>query len=276
MTNPKKVNGEPIQKIIIVDGTTGDELNLTNNAIDVSVQDQYTPTVIVRFNKINVKTTLSVQNGLNDYTITVADPTGISIGNYLILFSDVINRYSVFTILDITGSVITLDSAIDAVYPIGANVDVGITNMNQNGSTTPVIFGVRGTEVGNEVQTTIDITRIIFECITTDAVDLAKFGDLDLLSRGLLLRKRDGTTRNIFNVKSNGEIAGIMLDWIPYSASNPAQGVNGFTARLTFSGQEKLGVVQRLEPGEDLEFWIQDDLTDLVKLNVTAEGHNVE
>jgi len=121
-----------------------------------------------------------------------------------------------------------------------------------------------------------DITRIIFVCLTDTAVDLSLFGDLPKLLRGVALRHRDGTVRNIFNVKSNLDIEGITLDWKPFSSANPQQGQNGFSARLTFGGQDKLGVVQRIGPGEDLEVIIQDDLTDLTLFEIVAEGHQVE
>ena len=90
------------------------------------------------------------------------------------------------------------------------------------------------------------------------------------------MRERTGgKSQNIFNVKSNGEIAGIMLDWNPYQSGLGSQAVNGFAARLTFNGDEKLGVVKRLNIGEDLEFVIQDDLTDITSFEVMGEGHQV-
>ena len=111
--------------------------------------------------------------------------------------------------------------------------------------------------------------------MTTDIVTLATFADQPKLLRGLALRHRDGVIQNIFNVKSNREIEGITLDFKPYAATKPNEGQNGFSARLTFTGQDKLGVAQRLRVGEDLEFIIQDDLTDIILLEVTAEGHEV-
>jgi len=263
-------------QLIGVVGNSGEIATVTNGGLDVNIQNHFTPTVIVKFNKINVKAVLSSAAIVGAYTLIVNSSIGMSIGNYLIVYNALSNRYTTFIVLNIVSNTITLDSSIDYAYPIGSNVDVGITNMNVNGSVTPQTFGIRGTEIGNEVPTTIDITRIIFKCLTSGAVDLNKFGNITTLTRGLLFRLRNGVTRNIFNVKNNGEIAGIMLDWIPYSASNPAQGVNGFTARLTFSGMEKLGVTIRLSPGEDLECLIQDDLTGITSLEITAEGSEVE
>ena len=64
-------------------------------------------------------------------------------------------------------------------------------------------------------------------------------------------------------------------DWTPYLATNPQQGQDGFLFRLTFAGMNKLGVAIRLNPGEDLQFLVQDDLSGITVLEVTAEGHVV-
>ena len=67
-----------------------------------------------------------------------------------------------------------------------------------------------------------------------------------------------------------------MFDINVSQSINPAQGVDGFTARMTFAGQNKVGVAIRLPIGEDLEFIIQDDLTNIVTYEVVAEGHIVD
>jgi hypothetical protein len=149
--------------------------------------------------------------------------------------------------------------------------------MNVDGSSTVQTFGLRGTGAPPGVQVTALATRIIFQCITAAAVNLTTFGDIvGGLARGLVLRKRNGNLENIFNVKTNGEIDGISLDWTPYVATNPAQGVDGFSARLTFGGLDKIGSVIELPLGEDLEFLVQDNLTGLTKLEIVAEGHLAE
>ena len=50
-------------------------------------------------------------------------------------------------------------------------------------------------------------------------------------------------------------------------------GTYGVKGRLTFGGQNKLGVVIQLGIDEDLEMIVQDDLTGLVDFRVVAEGH---
>ena len=128
-----------------------------------------------------------------------------------------------------------------------------------------------------------DLTRVIFKCKTLTAVDLNTFGDLAKLVKGLAFRARNGTYQNIFNVKDNGELAGIMFDFQVAAATNPQQGQDGFTARLTYAGMEKIGVAKELPIGTDFESIVQDNLLvaqsasrQITLLEIIAEGHITE
>lgn len=248
---------------------------LNNN--DVSIQDQHTPILIVKFNRVIKTTTTTSSTVIGEYTVDVTSTDSIAVGRYFIVFSSATGRVYIGTVTNVSGSTITVDTPFDSALPIGADVDVARTDFAfENGSVTPVIYGIRGQSEGEPIGASFDITRIIFKCIATSAVDLTTFGDLTKLTRGLVLRKRDGTVQNLFNVKDNGELAGIMFDLNIEAATNPQQGIDGFTGRLTFAGQSKIGVTVRLAAGEDLEFIIQDDLTGLTLFEVIAEGHIVE
>ena len=81
----------------------------------------------------------------------------------------------------------------------------------------------------------------------------------------------DGTFTNYWNIKNNGEIGEMCYDK-NYDDKAPA-GLYGLTARLTFGGQSKIGVVIRLTEGEELQLVVQDDLTGLESFRIMAEGH---
>jgi hypothetical protein len=248
-----------------------------NTGADVNLQDQTTDPIIAEFNNVTNSTTLSSATSIGDRTITLTSTTGAADGKYIILFHPASERFTTFyQIGAAAGNVITLDSPMDFAYPAGTFVDIADTNMNVDGSTTPVVFGLRGTGTPPGVELTFDLTRIMIGCRTTTAVDLAKFGDLTRLTNGLVFRKRDGRYKNVFNVKSNGELATMAYDWDPQAATNPTQGQDGFVSRLTFGSQGKIGVVIRLEIGEDAEIIVQDDLTGLERFGVIGEGHIVE
>ena len=257
--------------------------NLTNGGQDVQLQDQHTPSVIVKFNKVTNSTTTTTIVAIGDRAATLTSVTGVAVGSYLVFFHPASVRFMTATVTGIGSSpTFDLDTPFDFAFPAGTFVDVAITNMKVDGSSTPQVFGLRGTGTPLGVKLTVDITRIIISCITTSAVDLSKFANLAKLTNGLLMRKRDGTYDNIFNIKDNRELAGIMYDWSPYGATNPVQGIDGFASRLTFAGQSKIGVTKRLALGEDLEIHIQDDLLTaqagdtITVLEVIAEGHIVQ
>lgn len=244
--------------------------------LDVLLQNNIAPIVIAKFNQVQQGTTLAEVTLKEDVTITVVDPTGFAVGQYLVMYSTEIDRYFLAYILDVVGSEITVDTPLDAEFPVGSIVGGAITNMAINGSVDSQIFGLRGNPVENPLNLVFDITRILFRCETVDSPDLSTFADIaGGITKGLILRKRNGEFNNIFNVKTNGDLSSIMFDFKIELATNPAQGQNGFTGRLTFSGQDKIGTVVRLAEGEDLEFIVQDDLSTITKLEAIAEGHVV-
>lgn len=243
----------------------------------VREQDQYTPTIIMRFNQVANQTILSSTATKDGYILNVADATGISAGKYIIVFSPLANRVYFGYCVSIVDKAVTMDSKIDFAYPSGSFVDIGITNFNVNGASTPQTFGLRGEGSPTGVPATIDINKIKISCICSSAVDLSKFGNIAALTRGLLVRHRqlDGTY-NVLNVKSNFEIGNVFDNYTPYAALNPAQGVDGFVATLTFNGQNNMSVVKRLQTGEDIEIIIQDNISAITKISAVAEGHVVQ
>ena len=248
----------------------------TQQQRDVFIQDQYTQPIVVNFNKIGANTTLKYDAYVDSTFIVVSDTTGIGANTYVIVFNPVQQRFSTFNRLSNSNDTIFLDTPLDVAYDSASYVDFSTKEMNVDGSTTSQTFGIRGASP-SPLGITVDITRIIFSCTTSGLVDLSKFADIaGGLTNGLVLRKRDGSYYNVFNVKTNQELAGLMYDWQPYASANPIQGQDGFVSRLTFGGQEKIGVVIRLAPGDDLEFLVQDDLSGITSFQVMAEGHIVE
>ncbi len=243
---------------------------------DVNLQDQTTPAIIANFNQVQNSTTLAAEALRDTRQITVSDPTGFSIGTYVIVFSPITVRFFVAFATAVVGPLITLDRPLDSTFPIGSFVDGAITDLAVDGSVTPQLFGLRGLGAPPGINLDVDITRIIMTCVATDPVTLSLFGDLPRLTNGLLMRQRNTEWFNTFNVHSNREIAGLTFDFNVSQAINPAQGENGFVTRLTFAGQNKVGVAIRLALGEDLEILVQDALQSLLSLEIIAEGHIVD
>lgn len=240
--------------------------------IDVFIQDQHTPALVAKFNQIEQETTTTSVTAINDLTIDVTDATGFTAGKYLTLFNVAENRFYVATVLSVLVNTVTVDTVLDFAYPIGSIVTAGETNMNVNGSITPVIFGLRNTT--ETIGATADITRLIFSCLASSTIDLSMFGNIaGGITNGIVLRKKDGIFRNIFNAKTNSEIKSLMFDFDIQTAQGNQQ--DGFTGRFTFAGQSKVGVTIRLAPGEDIQLIVQDDLTTLQKFEIIVQGHEV-
>jgi hypothetical protein len=282
MGNPVEISGSKYQKVLLAD-STGSPLSTTRGALDIQMQDQFTPTVIVKFNQITDSTTIASPVAIDDTQVTLTSTTGVSVGSYLIFFNPDQGRYMFATVTSVLGSpTFDIDTPFDFAFPAGTYVDVTKTNLAVNGSVTPQVFGLRGVGAPPGVDITVDITRLIFSCTTSSPVDLSKFANFAKLTNGLVCRMRNGTYENIFNVKDNRDVAGIMFDWTPYAATNPSQGVDGFISRLTFAGQNKIGVTKRLPVGDDLEIIVQDDLLTaqggetITAFEIIAEGHIVE
>ena len=256
-----------------------------DRGVDVNIQDQTTRPIIAKFNRVTNSTTLASDASLEDTTIAVTSATGISVGSYIILFNPIEVKFAFATVTSIAGSpTITLDTPLDFAFPSGTFVDVAVTDISTAIGTlgSPVVFGLRGTGAPPGVDLDVDITRIIFTCVANSPVNLIKFCNLARLVNGLVLRRRNDVYENIFNIKDNGEIAGIMFDFNVSVATNPSQGIDGFVSRLTFAGSSKIGVAIRLPIGDDLEVLTQDDLNtaqsgdSITLLEMVAEGHIVE
>ena len=258
-------------------------IKFLNDATSTSTKskDRTTKKIIVKFNRVTNQTALTDAVSIDDTSIVVDSATGIIVGSYLVFFSPDDNKFMVARATDITGApTIVIDTPFDFAYPAGAFVDVAITNLKSIGSlASPKVYGLRGTGSPPGVNITAMIERIIITCTTNSPVDLSLFMNLAKLTNGLVLRKRDGDNENIFNIKDNFELSGILFDYDPLAALNPAQGVDGIKARLTFS---RFGGVIKLPIGTDLELLNQDDIEtaqsgdSITILEVTAEGYILE
>jgi len=107
-------------------------------------------------------------------------------------------------------------------------------------------------------------------------MDDAKFGGITALSKGIVVRVKDGYMKNIFYARSNNDLREQTFD-VVYADKAPA-GQYGLGCRRTFNGQEKNGVTIRLDgsSNDQLQIYLQDNLTGLTKMSIIAQGHVVE
>ena len=239
------------------------------NLVDVLVRDADAPPIILPLVSAIADTTLTNAVAVDDKTFDVDSTTGIIVGVHLRIIT--LSGFYDGEVVALVGSTVEVDSPLDAAFLAGSQVTISSMEMAVDGSVTPVEFVLR--TGGPSIAATGDITRIMMSCRTATPVNLSLFGDLPRLRNGIILRKINGDIDNVFNAKSNQDLVLLAHDWQPTAAINPAQGADGFSWRLTFAGQDKLGVALRVGPDGNLIVIVQDDLSGLLSLNMLVEGH---
>ena len=246
------------------------------SGLDVNVQDQTTRLIMNCFTKaLEASRVLASATVPGTYTIELTDATGLVTGDSIGLFQGGASPANyIADIISVSSNTLTMDTPLDVVFDPATNhvISKVTIQMNVNGATTPVIYSF-----ANRYDAEIDLTRVIFTIVSTGAAGYTDFGDIPLLTRGVVLRKKnaDGTYFNITNVKSNGQFKAIMYDVDFFDPTHPAA-VNGVAGRLTFAGQNKIGVAIRLAKDEAVELVIQDNLSTLVAFIMVGEGHYVD
>jgi len=237
---------------------SGDSI-LEDGNVPVVLQDQTTdPLEFYMMQMIN-NVTIAINTNIDDRNITLIAGHGFLVGEWLCLQET--NKLYQGQVLAVVGDVITVDTPLDFNFSVNAFGCRSIINMAVDGSATPQIFRVK--PIPGEWDVEWDITRIICSITDGSAMDTSKFGGLPALTNGVVLRKKDGVFKNLYNVKTNGQYADIAYD-VSFDDRAPA-GFFGFRVRKTWAGQAKSGVAIRLDSlkDEELQNLIQDDLTGL-------------
>jgi len=261
-----------LRRLHIEGVVSGETAKVTNGGLDVNIQDQHSRALDLKFiMATGAPTALTSPTAVDDLTISVADVTGFIDGTYVGVF-DPGGAFYFGTQLGATvGNVITLDSPLDNVFSVGSSVIHATANLAVDGSTTSKIFQIG--PVGGDVE--IDITRILGYMQDGTVMEDSGFGGIaGGLTQGCVLRVSNGVKQNLWNVKTNGDLALIGYDFT-YTEKAPA-GSYGARFRITYAGQDKHGVTLRLGSGDTLEFIVQDNLAALEVFNIMAQGHQVE
>ena len=253
--------------------------NRGNRAVPVFIQDQTSPVLTVPFLQTRAPITLSadtVSDGVNTI-INLTAGHGAVVGEVIELAENSTMEFMQADVIAVNVNAITLDQPVNRVYTTTNTTALRSTkDMLVDGSVTPQIFSVLPLPDQSG-----DMVRIIIEIRGTDDMDFTTFGSELALTNGCVLRVNngDGTYRNLFNFKSNSDFFEQGFD---HAFSLPKQGntIKGFTARVTWGGPSKHGVVIRVDGAllEAIELVIQDDLTvgTNTRFHLTAQGHELQ
>lgn len=243
----------------------------TGISFDVNIQDQHSSALDLMFMGNTVSVTLASNATIDTTTATFTAGHNIISGDVLCFKES--SRHFQAHATNVVSNTITLDSPFDYSFTTSAVVMKGTDNIAVDGSSTSKVYRVSPLYMSNSVSW--DITNLIFHIEDDSAMDDWKFGGLNALTKGIVLRKKDGDYQHIFNAKSNGQI----IDHCQSAAysSKTGGGGYGFRALKTFGGQANSGVVIRLsaQTEDELQIIVQDDLTALQDFHVVAIGHLV-
>jgi hypothetical protein len=256
---------------------------IEDGSLKVIIQDQHTEIIDLLLHRPLNNLTLNQTYSIGDRNIIV-ETTGVTpvIGN-VVCFKELTAFYQgeILTVTAITGNFYTieLDTPIDFPFSNNTNGCVSTTNMAVDGSVTPQIFYI--TPYGLNENVEWDITRILFVMsgegigATNDHPDDSDFGVTSNLENGIVLRSVNGITKNIFNIKRNGEFRLRAYD-VTYTEKSKA-GLYSVGVRRSFNGPDKNGVTVRLlaETGDTIEIIIQDDLTEQFGMKAVVQGQVV-
>jgi len=244
-------------------------------ALDVNVQDQASRAFDLNFSAdVGTPTTLITDAVVGEYAVSATTGHGLVATNHILIRDPVLQRGYDGEVVSVVGNnTINLDRPLGSPFTAANSVVVQETyELDVDGT------GVNRKHfyIGSPTLTAqLDITRFIFTIVTTAAPNIDEFGDLGALSRGCnMAMMNNGSITNLWNVKTNAELAGMMYD-IYLLKEDKAFDANGLIGRMTYAGQSKHGVVLRIGGGEYLRFTVQDNLTDLLSFRIMAQGHAV-
>jgi hypothetical protein len=245
--------------------------------LDVSIQDQSTELISVFLgNMIDTVTVLS--NTAKDDVSVDLETTGATplIGDFICLQEDTkITQSEVTSVANIVGNQYTLGISVplDYAYTTDSGCMLLDVDMDKNGSITPIDFQVRP-----KAGTRWDITRMMTSMVMSSSGDDGLFGNIAALTDGVYFRKENSDeTNNLFNAKENSDFAIEGYD-LTYVLRSGGQGSHGMRSRITWGGQNKQGVVIRLDGNTNDAFVavVRDNLTGINKFRVKVQGHVVE
>lgn len=240
----------------------------SNGGVPVNLQDQHS-TIVNNYLTMTIgAVTLGVNTNLDDTVITLEAGHGTQVGEILNIKEG--TAFLQTGVLAVNVNEITLDMPLDFAFTTSAICERATPDMDVDGSSSIKVFKISPS--GLTAGTEWDITKMKLTMVCTGEPTAPKFGDLTALTNGIVLRKVDGTYKNLFNAKTNANIQEGTHDAKYLSKPNFS-----FEASLFFAGQGNYGVTVRLcaDGDDELQVLVRDDIQGLVSLRVLAFGHVV-
>lgn len=167
---------------------------------------------------------------------------------------------------------VSLESPLDFNFSVLGGCSLRSNNLAVDGSVTPIVFDVSPSRLSVDWH----VNKVLFHIEDGSVMDSGRFGGINKLSKGIILRLVDGVNKNLLSISSNGDFAEHDAT-IKYDDKAPS-GVYSLISTKIFNGQDNAGVVLYLNSNtsDKLEVIVQDDLSGLDHVHVVAIGHVVE
>lgn len=245
--------------------------------VDTFIQDQSSDRISLFLAKIvGLVDSMSGANKDADTFNVVTDGYVPLVGEFICMQeAGKISQEEIIAVTPVAGDEYTVKISVplDYDYTSAGSCSIQDVDMNVDGSVTDQSY-----EVGPRDNYSWDITRLMVSMVLTTAGDDGKFGNLVSLPVGQYFRKEDSdNSQNLFSVKENSDfrIEGYDVNYVTRSGGG---GSYGMAARITFGGQDKSGVVIRLNgiTHDTFKTVIRDNLNSIVKYRIKVQGHIVE
>lgn len=258
-------------------------LNSAINRTDVFIQDQTTSPIELFLHNDDSVVTITSDLSAGDQTINLVSGHGFVAGEfiYIVWYSNILQRNRFYQ-----GEVITsAATSITVGKPFYENVLTteisqstrNNVNMAVDGSVTPQEFHIKPPS-----GVKWDLTRLMLIMTLTSQPDDGLFGNISRLTNGVYfgIEQPGFVGGYLGGFHDNSDFRRTAFD-VGYHARSGGGGTWGLSMRKTFGGQDKYGVVIRLDGDKDQEFVgvVQDDLTvgsDVISMKVVLMGHYVD
>lgn len=215
---------------------------------------------------LGAATTLITGTAVGDTSLFVDDITGFDADDFIRLSNGAAIERGHFEITLSTGSVLVLNRPVDNVFAVGSDVTEIELIMNVLGTlASPASY-----KLEPQVTERWQLTRMMITMLDGSAMDDGKFGGIDELPNGVIIRQSiDGIFRTLTYWQNNSDMKDDMFD-VSYSPKAPA-GKFGLSARWTFTKDEFVVDLDGAT-GDFLEVLIQDDLQGLLDFRIKIKG----
>ena len=262
--------------------------NEGNNSLNISIQDQTTPSV--EHYLYEELADVTIVNSLNrrDNVITLESGhgfvgvSGLDKEHLNIYYSDdniggfVGYRFSQHTVVGVNGNDISITPPIP--YDLNISNVVSSKRVNTNLAVNGTFSNARKFCTRAPQELSWDLTGLLGSMVLTTAPDDGLFGNLPVLTNGIYFGfENENFVEYNISLFDNGSLRNSAF-LVDYATRSGGQGDYGMSFWKKGNGLDNLGVVVRLEGLSNDIFcvYVQDDLTDIELFRIRILGHIVD